>query len=426
MPPRQGSVLYIVGLAAVILLPGVAAIAQAPPPVEVTPVVKRAVNSAYRAVGTVRPERTSTIGAASAGRVERFSAIAGTAVKAGQELAHLRTGTLEIELRAAEAELDLFQQQLAEIENGSLPEEIAEALARARGAMAAMNNANNQLQRTRGLVAASAATQADLDDATERAEFTKYAHEATQALLQRVKDGPRNEQVAQAKARVDLQSEQVNLIRDRILKHTIIAPFDGYISAEFTEVGAWINGGDAVASVIELSAVEIETPATTDVATRLRPGDSVRVEFPEMPNKLLVGKVDRIVPIADARSRTFPVLVKLDNEIVNGLPVLLAGMLARVHLPSGDGQVQPLVPKDALVLNGDDRSIFIIEPDANGETGTARKVTVSLGVASDSLIQVAGNVKAGQLVVVEGNERLQPGAKVTIIRSPTGEIATGE
>lgn len=413
-------------MAAVTLLPGTSCWAQAPPPVEVTTVVKRAVNSGYRAVGTVMPERTSTIGAASAGRVERFSAVAGTAVKAGQELAHLRTGTLEIELKAAEAELELFQQQLAEIENGSLPEEIAEAEARARGAMAAMNNANNQLLRTRGLVSQNAATQADLDDATERAEFTKYAHEATKALLQRVKDGPRNEQVAQAKARVDLQTEQVNLIRDRIQKHTIIAPFDGFISSEFTEVGAWINGGDPVATVIELSAVEIETPATADVATRLRRGDSVRVEFPQLPNKLLIGKVDRVVPIADARSRTFPVLVKLDNEIVDGLPVLLAGMLARVHLPAGDGQVQPLVPKDALVLNGEDRSIFIIEPDANGQTGTAKKVPVALGVASDSLIQVTGDVDAGQLVVVEGNERLQPNAKVTIIRSSTSEIATGE
>ncbi len=223
--------------------------------------------------------------------------------------------------------------------------------------------------------------------------------------------------MAQADAQVSLQIERVNLIKDRLSKHTIVAPFDGYISAEFTEVGAWINGGDMVATVVELSRVEIETPATAEVVTQLRPGVSIRVEFPEFPSKLMIGSVDRIVPVADPRSRTFPVLVKLENEWQDGQPVLLAGMLARVHLPIGDSTLRPMVPKDALVLNGQDRSIFVIDPNPDGTTGIARKVAVQLGVASEGWIQVDGDVQEGQLVVIEGNERLQPDSEVTIVHS---------
>ena len=90
-----------------------------------------------------------------------------------------------------------------------------------------------------------------------------------------------------------------------------------------------------------------------------------------------------------------------------------------------------LVPKDALVLNGNDRSVFVVDLDSGNAaanalakdaqaTGTVRKVNVDLGVAVGNRIQVLGSVAAGDLVVVVGNERLIPNTSVKIIR----EVAT--
>ena len=74
----------------------------------------------------------------------------------------------------------------------------------------------------------------------------------------------------------------------------------------------------------------------------------------------------------------------------------------------------PLVPKDALVLNGSRRYVFLV-CDGSSPTGhTVRSVPVTLGVADAGLVQVDGDLKAGELVVVRGNERLKDGQDVSI------------
>jgi multidrug efflux pump subunit AcrA (membrane-fusion protein) len=98
-------------------------------------------------------------------------------------------------------------------------------------------------------------------------------------------------------------------------------------------------------------------------------------------------------------------------------------MLARAVLPTGDRTVMPLVPKDALVLNGSRRYVFIVDPVAAGKTSaTVRIVPVTLGVSDAGLVQVDGALKAGDVVVVRGNERLKHGQEVSV--SPTAESDT--
>ena len=207
----------------------------------------------------------------------------------------------------------------------------------------------------------------------------------------------------------------------------IVAPFDGFVAAEFTEVGAWISQGDPVAQIVQLDEVEIQVPTTAQNAVRLRRGDTIRIEFPELPGQLFIGKFERIVPMADTRSRTFPIYIRMKNQVDDGVPLLLAGMLARVDLPTGQRKLMPLVSKDALVLNEDKCSVFVvdvgtnskatkpIQPDA-GQVVALREVPVELGVASGELIQIRGEVGAGDWVVTLGNERLDDKDEVAIQR----------
>ncbi len=456
---------------AVVLLSGGISVAAAADPmasVIVATVGEAEVGAGHRVVGTVRPLRTSTIGSAADGRVLEFLVQVGDAVKKGQPLAKLRTDTLKIELAAAEAELDLYKHQMAELQNGARPEEIAEAQANLMGAKAAMESAAKSLRRIKSLVESRATSASDLDVARERAEFTRHSHSASEALLERIQQGARTEQIAQAAARVELQSQRINLINDRIGKFTIRAPFDGYVAEEYTEVGAWMSQGDPVVRVIQLDEVEIEAPITAEYAVHLRRGDTIRVEFPELPSKLIMGTVDRVVPVADERARTFPIFIRLTNEFHDATPLFMSGMLVRVDLPSGKKERIPLVPKDALVLNAARRSVYVLEPsDDNAESlrqpppssklqastspsgessdqekahrnrgkketgddtgirnsgpdpdrsvvGTVREVSVTLGVAVEDRIQVRGDVHAGDLVVVLGNERLKEGDRVTV------------
>ncbi|MDC0284175.1 hypothetical protein OAK85_02360, partial [Mariniblastus sp.] len=175
-----------------------------------------------------------------------------------------------------------------------------------------------------------------------------------------------------------------------------------------------------------MDEVEILAPVTAETVVGLRKGDVIRIEFPEIPNQILTGKVDRIVPVAAAQARTYPVYLRLKNKFENETPMLLAGMLARVDVPVGQRKTLPLVPKDALVLNGKDRSVFVVDFDksdssSDSATGLVRKVPVELGVALEDRIQVIGEIQAGDFVVVEGNERLVPNSKVKIVSGKQSE-----
>ncbi|MEM7474437.1 MAG: efflux RND transporter periplasmic adaptor subunit [Planctomycetota bacterium] len=387
-----------------------------PPPVIVDTVVEKSVNSGYRVVGSVQPLRTSMIGVAVGGRVEKFLVDVGHRVKEGQILAELRTGTLQIEKAAAEAELELYKQQLAEVVNGSRPEEIAEAEANLQGAKAAMEIAASQLKRLEQIAVSGAATQTDLEDARERASRTRFAYNASKALYARIAAGSRTEQIAASKAQVSLQTQRLKLIEDRIRLHSLRAPFNGFVSQEFTEVGAWISSGDPVVEIIQMDTVEVQAPITADYAVKLNVGETVRVDFSQLPNRLFTGTVDRIVPKADPRARTFPIFVRLENEFRGDLPLLLSGMLARVDLPAGSARSLPLVPKDALVLANGKREVFVVEPDKdNPKYGVVKRVPVELGVAMEEMIQVNAKLRAGQPVVVVGNERLADGDRVALV-----------
>jgi multidrug efflux pump subunit AcrA (membrane-fusion protein) len=136
---------------------------------------------------------------------------------------------------------------------------------------------------------------------------------------------------------------------------------------------------------------------------------------PAIPGRQFTGLVTEVDPQADVQARTFPVKVRVKNELVDDVPLLKAGMYARVSLPTGGKQLATLVPKDSLVLGGAQPLVFIVEgATETGKVGKVAPVPVQVGVADGGLIQVTGPVRPGQLVVVQGNERLRPGAEVTI------------
>jgi len=127
--------------------------------------------------------------------------------------------------------------------------------------------------------------------------------------------------------------------------------------------------------------------------------------------------VERVVPQADLLSRSFPVKVTLENRVVDGQPVLRGGLLARAWLPVGKTGLVVVVPKDALVLGAGPPFVYAVETTAPG-AGSVRAVPVTLGAAVGGAVEVRGDIAAGQLVVVRGNERLRPGMAVSFAPPP--------
>ena len=398
-----------------------AARAQPPGPV---PVVAGRVTTMQLAagqpfVGTVLPARTSDVGSAVAGRVVEYPIVDGQHVADDEPITQLLTGLLEIERRGAAAELERRRQELGELQAGSRPEEVAQARAIVAGFEARLAYAKSRLNRLARLAERGTSTVDELQDAQTELQAIEAQLAGSQAALALAEAGPRQEEIAQAAAAVAVQEAEVERIDDQLAKHTIRAPFAGWVVERFAEKGQWLSQGSLVARIAELDRVKIVAEVPEMSVRFLSPAAEVRLEFDAAPDQTWVGRIARVVPQADVLSRSFPVEVLLDNRVANGEPVLKGGMLARAWLPVGKTGSATVVPKDAVVLGGLRPLVYLIETaEADATTGTVRPVDVALGVAVEGHVEIRGGLEPGQFVVTRGNERLRPGMKVSFQPAP--------
>jgi RND family efflux transporter MFP subunit len=358
-------------------------------------------------VGTVKPIRRSLVGSAAPGRVEQYLINEGDAVTAGQPIAILRRGIIQAEVDAAKGELAVRQAELAELDK-SLQDEIEQATAKVDIAEANLTFRKGKVDRAKAL--ANSISRELLEEESAMAIQAAGSLREARATLRLLTEGARDQKTLQAKARVDAAAAEVQRLTEQFERHTMFAPFDGFVSAEHTEIGQWVMQGDPVAEIVELGQVDIEIAVVEDYIAALSTGVTGEVEVPSLPGRSFTGQIAVINPQADARARTFPVKVRVDNLLEGSHPVLKAGMFARVTLPVGQPIPRTLVPKDAVVLGGPAPMVFVAD-SAGGKT-VVKPVPVSLGPASGAWITVLGEIKAGDSVIVEGNERVRPGMEV--------------
>jgi multidrug efflux pump subunit AcrA (membrane-fusion protein) len=434
---------------ALALIAGVTVQARAqfgPAPVVAARVVQRDVAGGQTFVGTVTPAKRSAVGSAVDGRVVDYPINIGDRVVKGQPLCQLLTETISIQIAAAEAELRLRAEELRELQNGSRPEEIAQAEAKVEALQALRDFALARYKRFQQLAEqGQTITLEQLEQSRSASIEAERMLNADQQMLTLLVKGPREEKIAQAQARKEAQAELVQQLKDQLKKHAMVSPFDGYVVTEQTEVGEWVTKGQVVAEVVYLDDVEIEAHVLDAQIDSVRVGQTVRVELPALKQPLFVGTVAYISPQGDVKSRTFPVRITVKNQIREDGPAIKAGMMARVTLPVGQSHDALLLPKDAVVFGGPSPVVYVVEPapppsavpgpstkaapgakappnaappaDPNAPPPeVVRPVPVVLGIADGNLVEVTGDLKPGDRVVTLGNERLRPMAPVNVIQ----------
>jgi HlyD family secretion protein len=421
-----------------------AAVAQMPPArVVVAPVQQRELATGQTFVGTVEASRISTVGSTVEGRVVEFLVNEGDAVSKDDVLARLRTRQLEIKLAVAQAELELRRHELAELEK-SLPLQIEQAHARMLAAKALMDYTQARKKRNEALFSRKVTSETDMQEIISLAEGAQQKYRENQSAW-KMATATRTEKIEQSRSQVLSADEETNRLKDEIEEHTIRAPFNGYVTAEHTEVGQWIAKGNSVVEIVEIDSVEVEVPVPESYISQLRLGMTARVTMGALPGRSWLAPMVAIVPRADVRSRSFPVKVRLKNEEGANGPLFRPGMFARVTLAAGKKGNVLVVPKDAVVFGGEVPTVYAVAPmppaakppaakpgpappsgvpQGPAPDAIARRVAVEIGASVEDLIEIRGQIKAGERVVVEGNERLFPGQPLIIVNKDESKPTT--
>ena len=399
---------WLVGVAFLLVGTGLASAERPPAAVETAEVIVAEVADARSFVGTVTPSRRALVGNEFAGLVTEFLVEEGDRVDQGQELAKLRKTRVHARLLAARADQAMRTAVLTELKNGSRPEAKREARARLDQATADLGLARWRLDAAKRLRETRTISMDELREAELAVRAGEEKEKEAKAALELVEAGPRQERIDQAQAQLDAITAEVDRLEDEEKRHTIVAPFAGYVVKERTQVGQWLDVGDPVVEIAALDEVDVVIPVLEDFIGGLQKDTPVAVYLGAIPDQVFEGRIHRIVPQANSRARTFPVKIRFSNIRVGKRVRVKAGMFARVKLAVGEKAEALVVPKDALVLGGASPLVYRLDP----ETSTVQPVPVQLGVAHEGFITVSGSLSVGMRVVVRGNERLRPGQKV--------------
>ncbi len=325
-------------------------------PVKVDKIIKKTVRPFTTLIGTAEPYRKSRVASETPGLVIDFSVRVGQRIKEGDLLASVETRPLFLELKQAEA-------SLAEANEN-------------------YKNALSELERIEELFKTKTIS-------SRRYDVALYAASAM-------------------KQRILALETRIEAIKYDIEKCLIKAPFSGFVVEEHTQIGQWLEKGGAVATIVDMDPILITVPVPDRYIRFVRPGQAVDLNFEFMAgNEKRKGHVRDVIPAGNEKARTFPVQIKVANSDFS----ILSGMSSGVRFPVGPPQSSLMVKKDAVVTRGDKHHIFVVNDEK------AHLIPVKKGPAYGSYVVIEGKISEGQLVIVEGNERIRPEQEVRIIES---------
>ena len=350
--------------------PGPAARSGGPPPrsVRVDAVVTEPLSQTVPVMGRLVSLRAGDVAARINGAMSDINAEIGDRVKKGDVIA-----TLARERLTAARDKYLAA--------------VATRRAMVKTAQALYARTAQELARMKNLRRSSSFSRAKFEDLERDTEARKAAIEERRSQLK--------------EAEADLQRAEIDLQNAQIR-----APYDGVVSLKHTEVGAYVNTGARVVSLINDEDIEVEAEVPADRISALVAGTVVRFRLDD--GSVHDATVRSVVPLENQRTRTRP--VRFMPRFGDGTARLAVNQSVTVLVPVDRARQVVTVHKDAVVHQGSNRRVYL------ARNGKAFPRQVELGEAVGNRYVVLSGLQPGDRVVTHGNEALPPGSNIRVLQ----------
>jgi RND family efflux transporter MFP subunit len=342
----------------------------------------------------------------------------------------------EAQISQAKAALEAARANYELIRKGARSQEIATAENAVASAKANYENAKTNLERMRALFAEGALSKQQLDLAQMQYDVAHAQYESAKQQLSLIKAGAREEQIEAAEKQVKQAEEALRIAkanraqkalrhedikaakaavaqaeaalafaRQQVINASITTPISGTISKRMAEPGQMATPGVPLIEVVALNTVYFEAEVSEIEIAKVKVGQPVTVTVDALPGKKFHGKVFKILPTADTQSRHFAVRIAIPNSKGEIKP----GMFARGSIEIARHKNTVIIPKDALIVNGEGRAVYVVV------NSTAKFKPITTGFESREEIEVLSGIKPNDEIVIVGQDKLSDGVKVNVV-----------
>jgi RND family efflux transporter MFP subunit len=290
-----------------------------------------------------------------------------------------RVGGYVEDLSAQEGDRVAKGKVLARIRQSDYAQKVAGARGQVAEAAAAVTKARGDFGRAEKLFAVSALTKPELDAARAQRDAAEARQASANAMAQEA-------QLALGDA-------------------SLAAPADAVVLRRNVERGSLVGPGVPAFTLAGTSSVKVAFGVPDLVVAQLKNGQELAVVI-EALHKTFNGKISRIAPSADPKSRVF----EIELTIPNAGGEIKPGMIASLQTNEATTRLAAVVPLDAIVRAQNDYAVFVV--DGNGVAHARR---VILGDMVGNGIAVTSGVAGGERVVSRGATIVSDGEKVRVM-----------
>ncbi|MCW5968073.1 MAG: efflux RND transporter periplasmic adaptor subunit [Blastocatellales bacterium] len=380
---------------------GASAQSTAQPAVQVVEVQSLELDRQLRLPGELQPFQDVALYAKLPGFVEEIPVDRGSQVRAGQLLVRLRAPELDTQRNEAEAKVTAAQMQSAEA--AARIESLRAQKLEAEARLAAESKTYERLKAASATPGVVAGNELDL------------AARSVDAAAARVRSW--NESIRAAEAQVRMIDENIKALRQAAQSAAnmedylrLIAPFAGVVTERNAHRGSFAapNSAEPLLRLQQVAMLRLVVAVPEAEVSSAAPGATLDFTVPSWPGETFSGRVVRLGRSLDAKTRTMP--VELDVENARGR--LAPGMYAEVAWPSRRPRPSLFVPPAAVATTTE--RIFVIRI----RDGAAEWIDVKRGAAMRSegrdLVEVFGDLAPGDRVAARATDELRAGTRVTL------------
>lgn len=217
-------------------------------------------------------------------------------------------------------------------------------------------------------------------------------------------------QLDQLQATLSVNEARVAGARSQLNDTIIRAPFSGRVGLRNISVGSFVSPGTVITTLDDTSIIKLDFSVPEVFLAALKEGLTINAGTTAYANDVFKGQVSSIDSRLDPVSRAVIVRAKIDNPDGRLKP----GMLMTVKLMRSETPAL-LIPEQALVPEGNRAFVFAVRD------GKAAKIEVQTGRRRPGEVEIVAGVSEGEVVVIEGTQKVREGVQVKAIPEDSGE-----